>query len=103
MVMLDLVVGPNILDQVTAMEMIFDFYKRKEYVMPDAQDAVSFTVQESVEFLDCILRRKRYNRNHEQKDTIGREAAQTLLMLLVSCYLLGIDLDAEFKNLVEKS
>jgi len=92
-----------ILNQTEAMDMVLALYERKKYVMPDAQDAVSFTIQEAVEMLDCILRRKTYKRNHEQKDTIGREAAQTFLMLLVSCHLLGINLDAEFKILTEKS
>jgi len=91
----------HLLEQRAMVAKILDFFQRKNYVWPDGQDAATFCVSEAVELLDCFLRDKTYVRNHEKPaDGRGKEAAQTLMMLLVTCDIAGIDLAYEFDKLM---
>jgi NTP pyrophosphatase (non-canonical NTP hydrolase) len=81
---------------------VITYFKNRELLEPDAQDAATFCVQEAMEMVDCILREKAFIRNHEQKDSIGHEAAQTLMMLLKVCQIKEIDLEKEYDILMSK-
>jgi NTP pyrophosphatase (non-canonical NTP hydrolase) len=92
----------QVIDQVLISDKIRDYFGRRGLIQPDAQDAATFCVEEAVELLDMIIRQKNYVRNHDRLDTSGKEAAQTLMMLVITCNLLGIDLDSEFIHLMSK-
>ncbi len=90
-----------IVDEIEAMRLILVLYELKGWVWPTGQDAATFCTQEAMEMVDLFLREKNYVRNHDKElDGMGREAAQTLLMLLVTCEIAGVDLNAEFLHLV---
>jgi NTP pyrophosphatase (non-canonical NTP hydrolase) len=91
----------HMLEQLEMVSKIITFFQTKRYVWPDGQDAATFCAQESMELVDCFLREKTYVRNHEKPiDGRGKEAAQVLMMLLVTCDIAGIDLEQEFLKLV---
>jgi len=90
----------QVIDQALISDKIKEYFSRRGLVMPDAQDAATFCVEEAVELLDMIIRQKNYIRNHDRLDTSGKEAAQTLMMLVITCNLLGLDLDNEFLMLM---
>lgn len=90
------------LHQMELVAMAKQFFSVKGLVMPDAQDSATFTAQEAMELVDCFLREKTYKRNHEKiVDGRGKEAAQTLMMLLLTCDIAQIDLLAEYIKLTE--
>jgi NTP pyrophosphatase (non-canonical NTP hydrolase) len=83
---------------------IHQYFAKKGQVIGDAQDCATFCASEAMELVDCFLRDKPYVRNHPDKHTSdeskGHEAAQVLMMLIITCDVAGIDLEDEFYKLM---
>lgn len=74
--------------------MLHAMWMAKELTYPDEQDAATFTAQEAMEMVDTILRRKKYKRNNPKpsgKKQLEYELGQTLMMLLMTGYISGIN------------
>ena len=74
--------------------MLHEMWKAQELTYPDAQDAATFTAQEAMEMIDIILRRKNYSRNNPKpsgRQQLEYELGQTMMMLLMTGYVTGIN------------
>lgn len=94
----------QLLNQKELLRHILDYFVKKKQIVGDGQDCATFTVTEAVELLECFMREKPYVRNHPEKykdkEAKGHEAAQVLMMLMLTCDVAGINLEDEFRKLV---